>query len=202
MRTRLLVIVAIGAAVGSGALLAEAKGFEHSRVTITGPGLSAPLRLHGDDAMMYLANMGLSETKWQVPNIGSTLDPQADLGSAYTAVVDVDCGSGRRARFRQTLYPYALGGLQMLTPDGATWCSGQDVKAGYWPAPDELLHALFAKGLPATPPGGAQAASTRDRALAASAGSGPTGPIAVVVLLAVCLGFGGLVVHGRRRSRA
>jgi hypothetical protein len=202
MRTRLLFIVAIGAIMGAVATPAQAKAFEHSRVTITGPGLSAPLRLHGNDAVAYLSGVGLSEPKWQVPNIGGTLDLHADLGSPYAAVVDIDCAAGRRAAFRQTLYPYAPGGLQILTPDGATWCSGQDVKAGYWPASDELLQALFAKGLPATPPGGVQATSSWDRAtIAASGSSGPSGLTAALIAVA-CLGFGGLVVVIRRRSRA
>jgi hypothetical protein len=202
MRTRLLVIAAIGAVMGSVVLPAQAKGFEHSRVTITGPGLGASIHLRSDDAVAYLGGVGVSVAKWQVPNIGTTLDPHADLGSPYVAVVDVACGAGRRAEFRQTLYPYAPGGLQILTAQGATWCSGQDVKAGYWPASDELLQALFAKGLPAAPPGDVQAVSSRDRAtIAASGGLGPSGPTVALIALAAFLGFGGLVMI-RRRSRA
>jgi hypothetical protein len=200
MRTRLFVIVAIGAVMGSIALPAEAKGFDHSRVTITGPGLSAPLRLRGDDAVAYLLGSGLGESKWQVPNIGSTLEPHAKLGLAYEAVVHVDCGT--RMEFRQTLYPYAPGGLQILTAAGASGCFGESVKPGYWPASDELLQALLGKGLPATPPGGVQSASSRDRAtVAASESSGPSGAAAALIAVAF-LGFGGLVVVIRRRSRA
>jgi hypothetical protein len=203
MRTRLLVVVAIGAVMGSVALPAEAKGFEHSRITITGQGLSAPIRLHGNDAIAYVSGAGFGEPKWQVPNIGATLDPHAKLGPAYTAAVNLGCGSGRREEFRQTLYPYAPQGLQILTPDGATGCFGEDVKAGYWPGSDELLQALFAQGLPATPPGGVQAASTRGRAtIATGGGSGPSGRVAALIVLAACLGFGGLIVFLRRRSRA
>jgi hypothetical protein len=201
MRTRLLVIIAIGVAVGSVALRAGAKGFDHSRVTIRGPGLSAPIRLESDDAVAYLSGVGLSVAKWQAPNIGSTLDPDADLGSPYVAVVDIDCGAGRRAEFRQTLYPYSPGGLQVLTPDGATWCSGQNVKAGYWPASDELLQALFAKGLPTAVAGDAQAVSSRNRAaVLASGGSGPGGPIAWLAGLALATIVIGVVLVRRRRA--
>jgi hypothetical protein len=203
MWARLLVITTIGATVCSVALPAEAKGFEHARITITGQGLGAPIRLHGNGAVAYISGAGLGESKWQVPNIGATLDPHAKLGPAYTAAVNIGCSGRTRVEFRQTLYPYAPGGLQILTPDGATWCFGDDVKAGYWPASDELLQTLFAKGLPATPPGGVQAASTRDRAtIAATGGSGPSAPMVALIVLAACLGFGGLILVVRRRSRA
>jgi hypothetical protein len=68
------------------------------------------------------------QAKWDVPNPGGDLTPDAELGTAYRTAVRMLCWNGRLVRYTQTLYPEAPGGLQVLTPPGAgrcfPWCPG------------------------------------------------------------------------------
>src|SRR5437867_8193503 len=127
---------------------AQAKGLEeHAQVAIRGPGLAEPIRLKGEDAFVFVERSGADQPKWDVPNLGGNLTPEADLGTAYRATVRLRCWNGKVVRYTQALYPAAPGGLQVLTPSGAAQCFGRSMP-GYWPAADELLTLLVSKGLP------------------------------------------------------
>src|SRR6266508_1773229 len=98
---------------------AESKGLEaHARVTIRGPGLAEPMRLDGEDAFFFVERSAAFQAKWDVPNPGGDLTPDAEPGTAYRAAVRMRCWNGRVVRYTQTLYPEAPGGLQVLTPPG------------------------------------------------------------------------------------
>jgi len=209
MRRILLVTAIATTALSLTTWPAQAKGLEeHARVVIRGPGLSEPIRLSGEEAFVFVERSGFFQPKWDVPNLGGNLTPDADLGTAYRAVVTLRCGNGKQATYRQTLFPGAPGGLQVLTPPGATQCYGSDAMPGYWPAADELLALLVSKGLPARP-GEQGAADDRSKAQAVAADGGSGGSfgaglaitVALVAALAL-LGIGIGLAARRRRGTA
>jgi hypothetical protein len=187
---------------------AQAKGLEeHVQVAIRGPGLVEPIRLKGEEAFVFVARSGADQPKWDVPNLGGNLTPDADLGAAYRAAVRMRCWNGKVVRFTQTLYPAAPGGLQVLTPPGATQCFGRSMP-GYWPAADELLTLLQEKGIPA----GSGGTSTSDdrppiQAAAADGGSGGSFGAGLAITVALVsalslLGIGIGLASRRRRGTA
>jgi hypothetical protein len=183
---------------------AQAKGLEeHAQVTIRGPGLTEPIRLKGEDAFVFVERSGAFQPKWDVPNLGGNLTPKADLGTAYRAAVRMRCWNGKVVRFTQTLYPAAPGGLQVLTPPGATQCFGRSTP-GYWPAADELLTLLQEKGIPASS-GGTSAWEDRP-AVQVVAGDGGSGGsfgagLAITIALAVALALLGIGIGLAARRR-
>jgi len=148
MRRITLAIVLAGAALMTIPVPAFAKGEQHARVTITGPGLAAPIHLRGGEAVTFIQGTGAGETKWDAPNIGGNLTPDAKLGQAFVARIVLSCTDHERTLYRLTLYPYARNGLQAYTPPGARGCFGMNVEPGYWPASDAALALLTANGLP------------------------------------------------------
>jgi hypothetical protein len=210
MRRIMLVTAIACAAVGVLAWPGMAKGFEeHAHVVIRGPGLGDPIRLSGEDAFVFVTRSGAGQPKWDVPNIGGTLTPDAELGTAYRAVVRLPCGGGKTAAYRQTLFPEAPGGLQVLTPPGAKQCYGGVAMPGYWPAADELLVLLVNRGLPDA---SANQAPTNERAspAGAAAGEGSGGgsfgaglAITVALVAAIALlGSVAMIASRRRRGTA
>ncbi len=183
---------------------AQAKGENiHARVVIEGPGLAAPLVLAGEDAGLYVARSGAEQAKWDAPNIGGTLEPGADLGPAFTAVVRIRCGRTALTPYRQTLYPQAPQGLQVYTPLGAVSCFGQP-SPGYWPAATELLDLLAHRGLPVHATEGAGSRSGQVGVAGADAGSGGSGgsglaAVALVVVVGL-LAIGVALDRSRRRG--
>ncbi len=209
MRRTLLATAVATAALSVTMWPAQAKGLEeHTRVVVRGPGLVDPIRLSGEEAFVFVARSGADQAKWDVPNLGGELTPDADLGTAYRAVVTLRCGNGKQATYRQTLFPGAPGGLQVLTPPGATQCYGSEAMPGYWPAADELLTLLVSKGLPSRP-GEQGAADDRSKAQAVAADGGSGGSfgagLAITVALAVALALLGIgigLASRRRRGTA
>jgi hypothetical protein len=204
-------MVSMGMALAAIMLLPSAAGAkggdeEHSTVLIRGPGLASPILLRHEEAATYMWRSGGGEPKWDVPNIGGTLTPHADLGPAYTAVVHLRCGGGVHSVYRQTLYPEAPQGLQVYTPPGAKGCFPGQFVAGYWPAARELLTLLVKRGLPLT---SGDQSHTSDKASPAAAvvdrgtgrGSRGTGLAVVGSLSALALLAGGTAVALRRRRR-
>ena len=183
---------------------AQAKGLEeHARVAIRGPGLAEPIRLKGEDAFVFVERSGADQPKWDVPNLGGNLTPDADLGTAYRATVRMRCWNGKVVRYTQTLYPAAPGGLQVLTPSGAAQCFGRSMP-GYWPAADELLTLLQAKGVPAGSVGTSVSNdSPAAQAVAADGGSGGSFgaglAITVALIAALALLGTGIGLAARRR---
>jgi len=203
MKAKLLFLVTLGVVLGGTMLPARAKGFENATVTITGPGLGAPIRLRGDDAFTYGMGSGFDQLKWSAPNVRGTLEPDADLGPAYTAVVRMGCDGAGKASFEQTIYPEAEGGVQVLTPEGSTWCFGLDVPAGYWAASSDVEALLAAHGISVDHAQEVKAQPARIAAVPPpDDGSGSAGPVAIAVGLVVVLGAGGFVIVRRRGSHA
>ncbi len=126
---------------------AESKGLEaHARVTIRGPGLAEPMRLDGEDAFFFVERSAAFQAKWDVPNPGGDLTPDAEPGTAYRAAVRMRCWNGRVVRYTQTLYPEAPGGLQVLTPPGrAVLRVGARVLVGFERAPLAPLDERIAR---------------------------------------------------------
>lgn len=136
------------------------------------------------------------EEKWSEPNAGGAIGADVELGFSYRVSLFVDC-AGRRSTLLQTLYPFAVGGPQVLTPPDAEVCGGP-LPAGYFPAPDPLLEHFRERGLAshiptaADPPG--SAADAGDEAAAALAGEpgGSSTTALLVGLAALALALGGL----------
>ena len=170
-------------------------------MAIRGPGLAEPIRLSGEDAFLVVERSGAFQAKWDVPNIGGNLTPDAELGTTYRAAVRMRCWNGKVVRYTQTLYPEAPGGLQVLTPPGAGQCFG--LVPGYWPASGELLSLLLTNGLPAST--GEQ--GTGDERPAAQAipegGSGGSfgAGLAITVALAAALALLGIAIGLASRRR-
>jgi hypothetical protein len=202
MKAKLLFLVALGVVLGGTMLPAYAKGFENATVTITGPGLAGPIRLRGDDAFTFGMGSGFDQLKWTAPNVRGTLEPDANLGPAYHAVVRMGCDGAGKASFTQTIYPEAEGGVQVLTPEGSTWCFGLDVPAGYWAASSDLEALLTAHGIAVDHAQEVRAQPARVAAVTPpDDGNGTAGRVAIAVGLLVVLGAGALLV-ARRRGRA
>jgi hypothetical protein len=182
---------------------AQSKGLEaHARVTIRGPGLAEPMRLDGEDAFFFVERSAAFQAKWDVPNPGGDLTPDAELGTAYRAAVRMRCWNGRVVRYTQTLYPEAPGGLQVLTPPGAGRCFG--LVPGYWSASNELLSLLLTNGLPAsTGEHGTDAERPAAKAVPAHGGSGGSfgARLAITVALAAAFGLLGIAIGAASRRR-
>jgi hypothetical protein len=202
---RILIVTTI--ALAAACLLswpAQSKGLEeHAKVAIRGPGLAEPIRLSAEDAFVFVERSGAFQAKWDVPNLGGDLTPNAELGTEYRARVRMRCWNGKVVRYTQTLYPEAPGGLQVLTPPGATQCFWHS-SPGYWPAADELLTLLVNKGLPAST-GERGTGGERPTAQAVAADGGSGGPfgagLAVTVALAASLALLGIAIGLASRRR-
>jgi hypothetical protein len=182
---------------------AQSKGLEeHAKVGIRGPGLAEPVRLSGEDAFIFVERSGAFQAKWDVPNLGGDLTPDAELGTAYDARVRMRCWNGKVVRYTQTLYPEAPEGLQVFTPPGAGGCFG--LVPGYWPASGELLSLLLTKGLPASAgeqgTGGERSTAQAVPAEGGSGGSFGAG-LAIAVALAAALALLGIAVGLASRRR-
>jgi hypothetical protein len=202
---RILIVTTIAAAAVS--LLpwpAQSKGLEeHAKVAIRGAGLAEPIRLNGEDAFLFVERSGAFQAKWDVPNLGGDLTPNAELGTAYHAAVRMRCWNGNVVRYTQTLYPEAPGGLQVFSPPGAGRCFG--LVPGYWPASDELLSLLLTNGLPANSGehGTSDGERSAARAVPADGGSGGSfgAGLAITIALAAALALLGIAVGLASRRR-
>lgn len=128
MRRTLLVTAVATAALSVTMWPAQAKGLEeHARVVVRGPGLVDPIRLSGEEAFVFVARSGADQAKWDVPNLGGELTPDADLGTAYRAVVTLRCGNGKAGHVppdvvprgaRRAPGPHSAGGHAVLRERG------------------------------------------------------------------------------------
>jgi hypothetical protein len=201
--------ILIGTAIATAALSllpqpAQSKGLEeHARVAIRGPGLAEPIRLNGEDAFLFVERSGAFQAKWDVPNLGGDLTPNAELGTAYRAAVRMRCWNGKVVRYTQTLYPEAPDGLQVFTPPGAGRCFG--LMPGYWPASGELLSLLLTNGLPAsTGEHGTSGERSAAQVVPNDGGSGGSfgAGLAITLALVAALALLGIAVGlGSRRRR-
>jgi hypothetical protein len=182
---------------------AQSKGLEaHARVTIRGPGLAEPIRLNGEDALLFVERSAAFQANWDVPNLGGDLTPDAELGTAYRVDVHMRCWNGKVVRYTQTMYPEAPGGLQVLTPPGAGRCFG--LVPGYWSASNQLLSLLLTNGLPAsTGEYGNEGERPAAQAVPADGGSGGSfgAGLAITVALAAAFALLGIAVGLASRRR-
>jgi hypothetical protein len=182
---------------------AQSKGLEeHAKVAIRGPGLAEPIRLNGEVAFLFVERSGAFQAKWDVPNLGGDLTPNAELGTAYRAAVRMRCWNGNVVRYTQTLYPEAAGGLQVFTPAGAGRCFG--LVPGYWSASNQLLSLLLTNGLPAsTGEHGTDAERPAAQAVPAHGGSGGSfgARLAITVALAAAFGLLRIAIGAASRRR-
>lgn len=150
MRRLTLVLAATAILVPALAGAAAAKGEMHVKVTIGGPGLPGGIVTLGGDGTEFLATSGLWQAKWDGPNIGGTIEPDAELGPAYDVRVVFGCGGGPPTRFTETLYPHAPGGPQLLTPAGLTAC-GSEIRDGFYSVGPVAAQILRRHGVDLTP---------------------------------------------------
>jgi LPXTG-motif cell wall-anchored protein len=195
---RLAVIVFGGTLLVVGAIgTAGAKGFpEHAKVVVIGPGLPGGIATLGEDGAAFALGSGPWDVKWDAPNIGGSLEPDADLGPAFVVRTVLDCESGDRSRYRQRLYPDAPEGPQLFTPDGAEVC-GDPAPAGYDALGPAMQDLLRSHGVSFHPVAGTTSAGVASE----EAGGGSTVPTAAAVgaPFAVLALAGGALLRRRRR---
>jgi hypothetical protein len=173
---------------------ANAKGMtDHAKVTISGAGLPSPGVTLGSDGAAFALGSGPWAQKWDAPNIGGSLEPNAHLGRALVVHVVLTCEDHTHSSYEQTLYPDAPEGPQLYTRPGTTAC-GDVAPAGYdalGPATADLLRT---HGVELHPPEFAPEATTR-------ASSGRSGAMlaTVGVPFVLALIVGEEVVRRRRR---
>jgi hypothetical protein len=161
---------------------ATAKGGpELRRAEISGPRLDRPLVLRGPrwerDGALLLSQTGLLEGRSHAPG-----PPDADaLGPRYRITYffhvygplpQSDYWGTMRAVVRQRLYPYALGGPWIFTPEGQrlprTPGHRTSLAVGWRRGSDALDNLLRAWGMPPEPPGAARTTPARTRSTRAT----------------------------------
>jgi hypothetical protein len=179
--TRRLPLVVL---VAAGALLipatAAAKG--PSDATITGPGLSSPLKFSGggeggNTALGRLVSWGgfFAQTFGQEPDPLLGTRPTGLLGPRYDVTYVVPGPS--TDTLRQELYPYAVGGsFTYMEPRQKFW-GDQRTHGGWYRGNPNLRSALVEAGLPKEAPAAHKRAAGSQRAnsgrvIAISAGAG------------------------------
>lgn len=193
---RFFVMLGIFSLVVLGAMPASAKGEElHAKVVVVGAGLPGGIVTLGADGGSFVFGSSLWESKWDVPNMGGSLEPEAHLGPRYVVRVVLNCDHGDRSRYRQFLYPNGPEGPQLYTPVGVEAC-GALTEPGYDPLGatlESLLHSHGVEFHPApTPPATTETPETDVR------GS----DVSVTVIgapIALALLVGGEIVRRRRR---
>jgi hypothetical protein len=191
-----IALVALALALPAAAL---AKG--PTDATITGPGLSEPLKLGGERALApgepleaLMSRGGFFQVAWGgSPRRILDRSPTAGLGPKYEVVYVVPGPSGQTDLIRQDLYPYAEGGELTYTPPGQRFFGTRKTHGGWFRATAGLTEALVEAGLPT------EAAVARSAAPPPADGGAPPGwPAALLAVV-------GLVVAAtlllRRRLR-
>jgi hypothetical protein len=197
MRRLALIAIATPLLVATAGGTALAKGItDHAKVTIVGPGLPGGIVTLSDDGAAFVLGSTPWEPKWDAPNIGGSLDPNADLGPAYVVRTVLDCDPGGRSRYRQTLYPNAPEGPQLFTPDGVDVC-GDAVPPGYDALGPQVEDVLRSHGLPFHPR--ATVAPTSGVPEDPGGSSVPTAVAIAVPFVLMALGGGEIVRRRRRR---
>jgi hypothetical protein len=168
---------------------AAAKG--PSEATITGPGLSSPIKFAGDEgnypqAFGDLVNLGgfFPQTFGQLPDPVKRHRPSKSLGPRYEVTYVVPGPS--TDTLRQQLYPYARGGVVTYMKPGQSFWGNQRTHGG-WVRAVGLKPTLVAAGLPRTAPGSQHGLSSGRAAIMLGGGLG------------FVLAVGALLLHRRRR---
>jgi hypothetical protein len=169
---------------------AGAKG--PSEATITGPGLSSPIRFAGDEgnysqAFGDLINLGgfFPQTFGQSPNPVRRTRPSTALGPRYEVAYVVPGPS--TDTLRQQLYPYASGGPVTYMKPGQKFWGTQYTLGGWLRAGAGLKSMLVAAGLPQAAPASRHGSSSGRTAIMLGGGLG------------FVLALGALLLYRRRR---
>jgi hypothetical protein len=169
---------------------AGAKG--PSEATITGPGLSSPIRFAGDEgnypqAFGALVELGgfFPQTFGQSPDPLKRNRPSTDLGPRYEVSYVVP--GPTTDTLRQELYPYASGGPVTYMQPGQQFWGNQRTHGGWLRTAAGLKSTLVAAGLPRTAPESRHGSSNGRTALMLGGGLG------------FVLALGALLLYRRRR---
>jgi len=189
---RLLVVVLAAAAILVTPATALAKG--PSAASISGPGLSAPLRVDGRGDLGgpgqlggFMQHAGFSEGVWG-PQAGLTAmdEPEGELGPRYIVSWTLSGPTGVDDTVRQDLYPYAGPVRSATSRPGSRSSTASAPRAAGSRAAASLSALLFDLGLrepvfPATTPGSLVLAGLGGAILAAvwAAGRGRRRPAAL-----------------------
>jgi hypothetical protein len=157
MKTRMLLVIGIAAAVLAIPTAAFAKGptiavitgsgIKGGSVTLRGmgePGSGAKLGDLAEQSGLFSAMFGATSDGHILP-----VKPTVALGAQYVVVYTIPNGDPQRAKVTMDLYPYAPGGPVTYTRPGPPVFSGQEPLAGQWfQGPSDLRHLLVSVGLP------------------------------------------------------
>jgi hypothetical protein len=190
---RSVAFVAVLAAVV--AAPAAAKG--PTAATITGPGLQAPIQLHGDPEGAPDSRFGrllqgggfFQQVFRQVPDATLRAQPKVRLGPRYDVVYLLPTPAGK-ALIRQQLYPYAQGGPLTYVQPGQVFYGGMETRGGWIQAPQGLLPTLVTFGLPSRAPSLTQS------------GLGPGAWAGIATGIALAAGAAGALVRRHRSGNA
>jgi hypothetical protein len=126
-------------------------------LTVTGPGLAAPIRIGDTDYATLLDLLGLLPTALGLSS--AAISSPSHLGARYEVVYRVKVLDGRTFVAQQDLYPYASERPWTFTrPDQIYFdesLGGQyRVRSGWWHSKDtqRAFDIMVADGLPRTPP--------------------------------------------------
>jgi hypothetical protein len=169
---------------------AGAKG--PSEATITGPGLSSPIRFSGDEgnysqAFGNLIELGgfFPQTFGQSPDPLRRSRPSTSLGPRYEVAYVVP--GPTTDTLRQALYPYAYSGPVTYMKPGQKFWGTQYTHGGWLRASAGLKSMLVEAGLPRTAPESRHGSSNGRAAIMLGGGLG------------FALAVGALLLYRRRR---
>ena len=159
---QLRVLAAGALALGLALIPADAYAKGARGVSISGPGLSAPIQLSVDPSAgragptptragpNELANAaGLFAAFGSSPIQPVNSSPGGDLGPRYQATYDWLVGPNATKPIRQDLYPFATGGPLTYVPPRQRVFAGQTLRGGWYHASPGLKDLLVAAGVPA-----------------------------------------------------
>lgn len=165
-----------------------------SVATITGPGLSKPIKIAGNSESgwtglgVFTEHAGFFPSAFgQDPNPMLAARPKGDLGPKYTIDYTVPSGDPVPTHLTQDVYPYARVPVTYMAPGQKIF--GATTHGGWYQASPELKRDLVKGGLPATP----VSSSSSD-----SAGFFSTGQLGLLLVALVLLS--GTTIAIRRRS--
>jgi len=157
MKTRMLLVIGIAAAVLTVPTTAFAKGptiavitgsgLKGGGVTLRGmgePGSGAKLGDLAEQSGLFSAMFGAASDGHILP-----VKPSVALGAHFVVVYTIPNGDPKPAKVTMDLYPYAPGGPVSYTRPGPPVFSGQEPLAGQWfQGPTSLRDLLVSVGLP------------------------------------------------------
>jgi hypothetical protein len=157
MKTRMLLMIGIAAAVlaiptaafakGPTVAVITGSGINGGSVTLRGmgePGSGAKLGDLAEQSGLFSATFGAASDGHILP-----VKPTVALGAHYVVVYTIPNDDPKAAKVTMDLYPYAPGGPVTYTRPGPPVFSGQEPLAGQWfQGPTDLRDLLVSVGLP------------------------------------------------------